>query len=153
MRSFRIDAARRLVLAFAVATLVPCTAFADLTGFYGSNRAGEEHRRVKGFAIAKGGRVAAVEFEYAKTDEDNVLFRPPLTTFMISTVAQSGTAKTRLRLYAVTGAGGYREELPTGSQSDLGFNYGAGVKLRLAGPLGVRLDYRRFSLRGTPTFS
>ena len=36
------------------------------------------------------------------------------------------------------------------SETALAVNIGGGIKARLAGPLGVRIDYRLFKLRGSP---
>ena len=48
----------------------------------------------------------------------------------------------------------YRETLSTSSsETNFGINVGGGVKMSLAGPLRLRLDYRVFTLRGTPLHS
>ena len=53
-----------------------------------------------------------------------------------------------LQFYATAGAGGYRERLGERQETSVGLNAGGGVKIRIAGPIRVRLDYRVFSLRG-----
>jgi len=44
----------------------------------------------------------------------------------------------------------YRERLGGSSETSLAVNLGGGAKIRLLGPLRLRLDYRLFSLRGDP---
>ena len=39
------------------------------------------------------------------------------------------------------------------SETNVGVNVGGGVKMSLAGPLRLRLDYRVFTLKGTPLLS
>jgi hypothetical protein len=67
----------------------------------------------------------------------NILFQTP--------VAIAG-----FQPYFTTGFGGYRESLNGGSETQLGGNAGGGVKVKLAGPLRARFDYRVFRLRGEP---
>jgi hypothetical protein len=57
---------------------------------------------------------------------------------------------TRTQLYLTAGGGVFRERLAGGGETMVGTNIGGGVKLPLAGPLRLRLDYRVFNLRGTP---
>ena len=63
----------------------------------------------------------------------------------------------KVQLYATVGAGYYRirfESLDT-QETGFGTNLGGGVKIDLAGPLRLRLDYRIFKLTdesgSTPT--
>jgi hypothetical protein len=44
----------------------------------------------------------------------------------------------------------YRERLLTRQETHLTTNLGGGAKIRLAGPLRLRLDYRLFRLQGSP---
>jgi hypothetical protein len=141
----------RFCLAFALILLVPCSASADLTGFYGKTRAGGSNRTVKGAALSVG-RTAKFEFEYATTQKDLSKEQPQLTTYMLSSLIQSPNTASRMQLYGVTGVGKYRETLGAVSESNYGFTFGAGMKMRIAGPIGVRVDYRIFTLRGTPTY-
>ena len=48
--------------------------------------------------------------------------------------------------YFTTGGGIYQEELGAHSDTSVGFNTGGGVKISLAGPLRLRVDYRIFKL-------
>ena len=52
--------------------------------------------------------------------------------------------------YFTTGAGVYRESLGALSETNFGINNGGGVKISLIGPVRARVDYRVFSLRGSP---
>ena len=54
--------------------------------------------------------------------------------------------------YFTSGAGGYRETLDDVSETHIGANIGGGVKMRIAGPLRARFDYRVFRLRGEPLY-
>ena len=53
---------------------------------------------------------------------------------------------TKLSTYFTTGGGFYQEELGTHSDTGFGVNTGAGVKVSLAGPIRLRVDYRLFKL-------
>ena len=54
-----------------------------------------------------------------------------------------------LQFYGTVGGGVYREKLGTTHQeTHFGINVGGGVKMTLAGPLRLRLDYRVFTLQG-----
>jgi opacity protein-like surface antigen len=48
--------------------------------------------------------------------------------------------------YFTTGGGIYKEGLGTVEQTGFGLNTGGGVKISLAGPVRLRLDYRIFNL-------
>jgi hypothetical protein len=53
--------------------------------------------------------------------------------------------------YGTIGAGFYRERLSEiSSETHFGSNFGGGVKIGLAGPLRLRVDYRLFALQGRP---
>ena len=49
-----------------------------------------------------------------------------------------------------TGGGGYRETLFDVSETNVGWNVGGGAKMKLVGPVRLRLDYRVFHLQGQP---
>jgi hypothetical protein len=55
-----------------------------------------------------------------------------------------------VQLYGTSGLGVYRERLGEVSETALAANIGGGVKIGVAGPLKLRLDYRLFRLRGSP---
>src|SRR5262249_3574738 len=68
-----------------------------------------------------------------KTGTGNLMLQPPFMIF-------------GFQPYFTTGGGFYSEQL--GSHSDVGFGVdtGGGVKVSLAGPLRLRVDYRLFRL-------
>ena len=53
-----------------------------------------------------------------------------------------------LQFYATAGGGVFRETLAEATETNVGINVGGGIKMNLAGPLRLRLDYRVFTLRG-----
>jgi opacity protein-like surface antigen len=58
-----------------------------------------------------------------------------------------------MQFYATAGGGVYREALNDESETHVGITVGGGVKMNLAGPLRLRLDYRVFTLQGSPRHS
>jgi opacity protein-like surface antigen len=65
---------------------------------------------------------------------------------MGNVVLQTPMAFMGFQPYFTTGAGIYQEELGTHSDTSVGFNTGGGVKISLAGPIRLRVDYRVFKL-------
>src|SRR5690606_40368368 len=72
--------------------------------------------------------------------------RPSLTTGMGNILVQ--TPFSGVQLYGTAGGGVYRERLGDVQETNLGLNFGGGVKFAILGPLRARLDYRVFNLRG-----
>ena len=132
--------------------LLPSTASADVTAFLGSTPT-PSTRLVKGFAAGLGLLVAGFEFEYATTNEDPLKAAPELRTFMFNGLLQTPIPIGGLQFYGTAGGGAFRERLGAGSETNVGINVGGGVKMSLAGPLRLRLDYRVFTLRGSPLHS
>ena len=120
-------------------------AAADLTGFIGANTT-PESRLVKGGAFGAGLLIIGFEIEYAATDEDPGKLAPSLRTGMGNVLLQTPFPIFRIQPYFTTGGGIYRERLGTRTESGVGLNTGGGVKITLAGPLRLRLDYRLFKL-------
>jgi hypothetical protein len=58
---------------------------------------------------------------------------------------------TRTQFYLTGGGGFFRERLAGEGETSFGTNIGGGIKMPLAGPLRLRLDYRVFNLRGADT--
>ena len=144
-------------LATALVLLTPSTARADITGFLGATPTSAT-RPVQGLAVGAGLLIAGFEFEYAHTNED--LTDPAnlgseLRTFMFNGYVQTPLAIAGIQPYATAGGGIYRETLsaPAFSETSFGTNVGGGAKIKLLGPVRLRLDYRVFNLRGTPTHS
>ena len=118
---------------------------ADLTAFIGANTT-PANRQVLGAALGIGLLVVGVEFEYAYTPDDLRAAAPSLKTGMGNVLLQTPVAFMGFQPYFTTGAGIYQEELGAHSDTGVGFNTGGGVKISLAGPLRLRVDYRIFKL-------
>ncbi len=127
--------------------LLPSRAFADITAFLGSTPT-PANRAVKGIAAGAGLIIVAFEFEYATTGEDALDDAPSLRTGMGNVLLQTPVAIGGLQPYLTTGAGLYRERLGDRQETSIGMNAGGGVKISIAGPLRLRLDYRVFTLKG-----
>jgi opacity protein-like surface antigen len=148
-------------MAAAVCLLVllnAAPAAADVTGFLGRATTGES-RPAKGLAIGTGLLIVGFEFEYASIDEKldvpagSEFVSPALQTYMFNGLVQTPIPIARMQFYGTAGGGVYRETLSTEPNNDhtsFGTNIGGGAKITLAGPIRLRLDYRVFSLRGTP---
>jgi hypothetical protein len=124
-------------------------ASADITAFLGT-ATDPSNRTTRGFAIGAGLLIVGFEFEYGDTVEDQVDLAPSLRTGMGNVLIQTPFAIAGFQPYFTTGAGVYRESLGGLSETNLGFNNGGGVKISLIGPVRARIDYRVFSLRGSP---
>ena len=124
-------------------------ASADVTAFIGITPTPQNHT-VRGFAFGFGLLVVGFEFEYANVAEDTVEGLPALRTGAGNVLVQTPVAIKGVQLYATTGGVAYRETLGTRQETHYGTNIGGGAKIRLAGPLRVRLDYRVFRLQGEP---
>lgn len=133
------------IAAALLLTLLARPASADLTAFLGAATS-PDARTVKGGAFGSGLLVLGFEFEYAVTDADPAQLAPALKTGMANALIQSPMPILRMQPYFTTGIGLYRETLGTAQDTGLGYNTGGGVKITLAGPLRLRLDYRVFKL-------
>ena len=150
---------KRLLVATLFLLLTPIPAFADLTAFLGRTST-PEARTAKGFAIGTGLLIVGFEFEYGSTDEKLRTSNgtaeedaPAIKTYMFNGLLQTPVPIARMQFYGTAGGGVYRETLsvdPDNDGTNFGTNIGGGVKITLAGPLRARLDYRVFSLRGSP---
>ena len=139
-------------MALAALVLLPATASADFTAFLGVNPT-PSSRVVRGLSLGVGLVIVGFEFEYANTSEDLDELAPGLRTFMFNGLVQTPVPIAGMQFYATAGGGGYRETLNEVSETHVGINVGGGVKMTLAGPLGLRLDYRVFTLQGDPRHS
>jgi hypothetical protein len=141
------------LIACCLAVLVtPSAAFADITAFLGVNPT-PTNRPVKGFSIGAGMLIVGFEFEYAHSSEDSDEAAPGLRTYMGNGLVQTPFPIAGMQFYATAGGGVYRETLADDSETHVGMNVGGGVKMTLAGPLRLRLDYRVFTLSGSPRHS
>ena len=98
--------------------------------------------------------IVGFEFEYANTSDDDVQLAPKLQTYMGNGLVQTPVPDRR---HAVLRDGGRRRVpgIPVRdvSETHVGNNIGGGMKMSLAGPLRLRLDYRVFTLKGSPRHS
>lgn len=139
----------RLLILGALLLTTASNAWADVTLFYGTATA-PSNRTTRGFALGAGLLVVGFEFEYGDTVEDETDLAPSLRTGMGNVLIQTPFAIAGFQPYFTTGAGVYRERLGDLSETNFGLNNGGGVKISLIGPLRARIDYRVFSLRGSP---
>ena len=127
----------------------PAPAAADITAFIGVTPT-PENRAVRGVALGFGVLVIGFEFEYASAVEDVVEQSPSLQVGSGNILFQTPGEIGGVQLYATTGGGIYRERLLPRQETHFSTNVGGGAKIRLAGPLRLRLDYRIFRLQGSP---
>ena len=123
-------------------------ALADVTAFIGANTT-PANRQVRGFSFGIGLLIVGFEFEYSNTTDaaDDLLVKAPsLKTGSGNLLLQTPIAFHGVQPYLTTGGGFYSETLGTHNDSGFAFNTGGGVKVELAGPLRVRVDYRVFKL-------
>jgi hypothetical protein len=137
-----------VVAAFALVVGLAAPAEADLTAFIGFSPTPSNHM-ARGFAVGVGLVIVGFEFEYANAGEDEDDLAPSLTTVSGNVLVQTPDL-TGWQLYGTLGAGGYRERLIERQETHVSTNLGGGLKIKLAGPLRVRVDYRLFSLQGSP---
>jgi hypothetical protein len=138
-------------LACVLVSFTPSPASADATLFLGKTTS-PTHRTVRGFAVGMSLLVVGFEVEYANTAEDLLISAPSLRTTSGNVYAQT-LPLSGFQLYLTTGAGIYRERLGADQETAFAMNNGGGVKISLAGPLRVRVDYRLFNLKGNPQHS
>jgi hypothetical protein len=138
---------RASILAIFSTFAVAAPAAADVTAFLGYSPK-PAAQTMRGFAFGLNLLVVGFELEYANAPENLADAKAGLITGMINGLVQTPTSSTQF--YLTAGGGLYRERLGTASETSFGTNVGGGVKLGLAGPLRLRLDYRVYNLRGTP---
>jgi opacity protein-like surface antigen len=126
----------------------PSTASADITAFLGVNPT-PTNRTLTGISGGVGLLIVGFEFEYANTNEDLDELAPGLKTYMFNGLLQTPVPIAGMQFYATAGGGVFRESLDDETETNVGMNVGGGVKMNLAGPLRLRLDYRVFTLRGS----
>jgi len=124
-------------------------AHADITAFVGNN-ATPSNRPARGLALGFTLLVVGVEFELSDTASDASANAPSLRTGMVNVLAQTPFSVSGLQFYATVGAGLYQENGGGLQDTSGATNVGGGVKFTVAGPLRMRVDYRVFSLRGSP---
>lgn len=147
MRSFRPALVAAVLLA---ATAAPVSA--DMTAFLGATTT-PTNRQVRGAAVGSGLLVVGFEFEYSATAEDVKTGAPALKVGSANGLIQTPVPIFGFQPYATAGAGIFRERLGTSTETGLAPNVGGGVKIGLAGPLRLRLDYRVFKLGNGARFT
>ncbi len=130
----------------------PMAARADVTAFLGVSPT-PGLRLGRGAAAGAGLVVVAFEVEAAQLLERAEDGEPGLVTGMANLLVQTPLDLSGMQFYATAGAGFYRERLGAHQETNGGANIGGGVKVGVAGPLKLRLDYRLFRLRGAPLHS
>jgi opacity protein-like surface antigen len=128
---------------------LPSRASADFTIFLGFSPT-PESRSAKGFALGVNLLIVGFEFDYSTVREDQPTQAPGLTTGMFNALVLTPTSG--FQLYGTAGGGYYRERLFDVTETSFGTNIGGGVKVTLAGPLRLRVDYRVYSLKGSPRY-
>ena len=118
---------------------------ADATAFLGANTT-PANRSMRGFAIGTGLLLLGFEFEYATTKNDNLAAAPSLKTGMANVLLQTPVAIFGFQPYVTVGTGVYRERLGVHTDTSVAANTGGGVKVSLAGPIRLRVDYRVLKL-------
>jgi hypothetical protein len=147
MRRFRTS---MLALFLLAATAAP--SWADATVFLGANTT-PANRLTRGAAVGIGLVIVGFEFEYATTDEDVATAAPSLTMGSGNGVLQTPFPIAGFQPYVTAGGTIYRERLGTIEETSFAPNIGGGVKISLAGPLRLRVDYRVFRLGSGALYS
>jgi hypothetical protein len=109
-----------------------------------------ERHTLRGFSGGVGLIIVAFEFEYSNITEDDVEVLPGLKTYAGNVLVQTPVDILGTQFYGTIGAQGYQESLGAFEETYFGTNIGGGAKIKLVGPLRVRLDYRVFKLQGEP---
>jgi hypothetical protein len=127
-------------------------AWADATVFIGADTT-PSNRLTRGVAIGTGLVIIGFEFEYSSTDEDFAAAAPSLTIGSANGVLQTPLPILGFQPYVTAGGGIYHERLGTVEDTSFAPNVGGGVKVSLAGPLRLRVDYRVFRLGSGALYS
>jgi hypothetical protein len=146
-RAFTVAA---LILLMLGATARPASA--DATAFLGVTPTPDSHL-VRGFAGGVSLLIIGFEFEYANTKEGSLDRLPGLKTYSANVLLQTPTDISGVQLYATGGVGLYTESLLDLQETSGAVNLGGGAKIKLAGPLRLRADYRVFHLEGSPQYA
>jgi len=152
LRSIRLHALPAALL-LVIAGAVP--AHADITAFIGG-QGNPSTRFTRGAALGAGFLIIGFEGEYAQASGDDecgplagTSCAPSVRTVMFNGLVQTPRGIIPgAQLYATAGGGYFRVRYETLDVQEEGFgtNIGGGVKISLAGPLRIRLDYRIFQL-------
>lgn len=138
-----------LVMTAGLLAASAAPARADITAFLGLTPTPERHT-LKGFSAGLGLLVIGFEFEFAHIGEDTLDALPGLRTYSGNVLVQTPIPVGGTQFYATAGAQAYRENLGAAQETHFGTNVGGGAKIKLVGPVRLRLDYRIFKLQGAP---
>ena len=146
VRTFSIRLAMVVVALLAGAA----DARADVTAFLGVSAPSTGF--AQGFSFGGGRPPVLFEIEYARSVNGPREATPSLYTGSINLLIQPDVPVRGMLIYGIGGVGAYGEAFGSGVGGgvDTCTNVGGGVKVALAGPLRVRLDYRVFLLHGMP---
>jgi hypothetical protein len=140
---------RLLPVALALAAVVVAApARADITAFLGYSPS-PKGQPARGLAVGFGLLFVGFEFEYSNLSEDETSAEPGIRTGMINGLLQT-LPLGGVQLYFAAGGGVYQARFLGASDTDFATSVGGGAKIRLLGPLRLRLDYRLLTLRGDP---
>jgi len=143
---------RPALLAVVLLALTSSYARADATLFLGANTT-PTNRPVVGGALGFGLLIVAFEFEYSSSSEDGKNGAPALKVGSGNALLQTPVAIAGFQPYATAGFGVFRERLGGSTETNAAANLGGGVKIALAGPIRLRLDYRVFKLGADARYS
>lgn len=149
MRTQTLGRPSRLVAAALLVLAAASPARADVTAFVGVSPTPHNHG-ARGFSVAAVLLILGVEFEYSRISEDEIERLPSLRTWSGNVLVETPVEVAGMKFYATTGTGGYREQQGDAQETHVALNVGGGAKIRLVGPLRVRVDYRVFNLKGAP---
>ena len=104
-----------------------------------------------GFAFGGGNSIFRFEIEYAHTTGARTSTSSSDGSIGVDFLLQSRPSIHGVQFYGTGGAGLYSESFAGGGSGEVtAKNLGAGVKVALAGPVRLRLDYRVFLLDNAP---
>jgi opacity protein-like surface antigen len=139
--------ARALLLAALILAAGAVPARADLTVFAGLQNA-PAVRPSTGIGLGFGLLLVGWEVEIARVTQETENLAPSIASGTASVYVQNPIPISGVQVYAIAGAGLYRERLAdVYEQNDVHVALGGGAKIQLIGPLKLRLDYRFFKLR------
>ena len=139
-------------VSFALLLAVAPPVRADATVFIGATTT-PENRALRGLAVGAGLLIVSFEFEYASSSEDVKATAPSLKTGSGNLLLQTPGMIHGFQPYLAVGGGLYRERLGTHVDTSVTTNVGGGIKVGLAGPLRLRVDYRVFTLGSGALYS
>lgn len=138
----------------AVGLVGPWTspAYADVTAFIGATTT-PANRMAKGIAAGGGLLIVGAEVEYSATPDDPTAGAPSIKMGSASGLLQTPVPIAGFQPYVIMGLGLYRETLAGQSHTALAPSTGGGLKISLAGPLRLRVDYRVYRMGSGARFS